>query len=142
MKGLLKMITLEQFYKGRDKLYAAELTEEVRLNAEVTLKKANRLLEIFYAANPKAHQRGCNSGWRPAAVNAATKNAAKKSHHMLCLAIDIEDDDEMLDKWLMTAEGQKALERCELWMEHPQATPRWAHVQTVSPRSGRRVFLP
>lgn len=136
------MISLEEFFKGRDKQYASELTDTIRSASSEVLRRANRLLDFFYAANPSAHRRSCTSGWRPAAVNAATRNAAKKSNHMLGLAIDIEDDDEMLDKWLMTAEGQKALERCELWMEHPSATPRWAHVQSVPPGSGRRVFQP
>jgi hypothetical protein len=136
------MITLELFYKGRDKQFAADLTPEIQKNAEELLRRTNRLLELFYAANPTAHKRDCNSGWRPPAVNAGVKNAAPKSNHMKGLAVDIEDDDEMLDKWLMTAAGQKTLEICQLWMEHPSATPRWAHVQSVPPRSGRRVFNP
>lgn len=136
------MITLEQFYKGRDKQYASDLTPEIQKNAEELLRRTNRLLELFQAAVPTSHVRGCNSGWRPPAVNAGVKNAAPRSNHMLGLACDIEDDDEELDKWLMTAAGQKALEICQLWMEHPQATPRWAHVQSVAPRSGRRVFMP
>lgn len=137
------MITLEQYYKGRDKLYSADLTEEIKINAVETLRRANELLKRFYAANPNSYKtRGCNSGWRPPAVNAATKNAAKKSSHMLAKAIDIGDDDERLDSWLMTPEGQKALTDIGLWMEHPSATPRWAHVQTSPPASGRRVFFP
>lgn len=137
------MITMEMFYKGRDKQYACELTEEIQTNAKVTVLRANMLLDRFYAANPKAAQnRGCNSGWRPPEVNARTHNAAKKSNHMIGRAIDIGDDDEQLDKWLMTAEGQKALEEIGLWMEQPSATPRWAHVQIVPPGSGHRVFFP
>ena len=136
------MITLEQFYKGRDKQYASDLTPEIQQNAVELLRRTNRLLEMFLAANPTSHARGCNSGWRPAAINSSVKNAAPRSNHMLGLACDIEDDDESLDKWLMTAEGQKALEICQLWMEHPQATPRWSHVQSVAPKSGRRVFIP
>ena len=137
------MITQEQFYKGRDKAFACDLTPEIRANAVETLKRANHLLDEFYTCNPSAYRnRGCNSGWRPPAVNACTKGAAKKSNHMLGKAIDIGDDDEQLDTWLMTPEGQSALVRIGLWMEHPSATPRWAHVQTVPPGSGRRVFNP
>lgn len=137
------MISLAQFYKGHDKQYAAELTAEIRQNAEETLQRANLLLDLFRLANPSNEcARGCNSGWRPPAVNAATARAAKKSNHMLGLAIDIGDEDGELDAWLMTPAGQQALERIGLWMEHPSATPRWAHVQTVPPRSGRRVFAP
>lgn len=136
------MITIEQFFMGRDKTYAKELTDEIKANAAETVRRANLLLERFYKANPQAHKRGVNSGWRPSAVNASTKNAAPKSHHMTGKALDIGDDDEMLDTWLMTTAGQKALEEIGLWMESPKATPRWAHVQTVPPRSGRRVFAP
>lgn len=137
------MISLEQFYKGRDKQYACELTPEIEANAVETLRRANLLLGMFYAACSEAHQaRGCNSGWRPSAVNACTPGAAKKSNHMLGKAIDMGDDDEQLDAWLMTDAGQKALIEVGLWMEHPSATPRWAHVQIVPPGSGRRTFMP
>lgn len=137
------MITPKEFWKGRDVAYAKDLTPEIEKNAEETLRRVNMLLWEFYRANPTSNQdRGCNSGWRPPAVNAATKSAARKSNHMLGLACDVGDDDEMLDKWLMTKAGQDALVRNELWMEHPSKTPRWCHLQTVPPKSGRRVFYP
>lgn len=137
------MITLEQFYKGRDKQYSADLTPEIKTDAVETLRRANLLLDRFFAWNPEAtRDRGCNSGWRPPAVNAGTKKAAPKSNHLLGRAIDIGDDDEQLDTWLLTPEGQSALREIGLWMESPTATPRWCHVQIVPPRSGRRVFLP
>ena len=136
------MITLEMFWKGRDKQYASDLTPEIVKNAQETVRKANLLLERFEKSGGVCTSRGCNSGWRPPAVNAATRKAAVKSNHMKGLAIDIGDDDEALDKWLMTPEGQKALVEIGLWMEHPSATPRWCHVQTVPPGSGRRVFHP
>lgn len=137
------MISLEQFFKGRDKAYACELTPEIQANAVETLRRANLLLDLFYVANPKAAKnRGCNSGWRPAEINACVPNAAKKSKHMLGMAIDIGDDDGQLDAWLMTQAGQNALEQVGLWMEHPSATPRWTHVQIAPPGSGRRVFMP
>jgi len=137
------MITPKEFWKGRDTAYAKDLTPEIRWNAEVTLHRVNLLLEEFYRANPTSNQdRGCNSGWRPPALNASIKGAAKMSNHMLARACDVNDDDGMLDKWCMSNVGQDALERIGLWMEHPSATPRWCHLQTVPPRSGRRVFYP
>lgn len=136
------MITLEQFYMGRDKTYASELTAEIKKNATETVRRINLLLALFYAANPKAAKRSVNSGWRPAAINAGVKNAAPKSKHMLCLAGDLSDDDEALDKWCMTEAGREAMETVGLWLEHPSATPRWCHLQTVAPRSGNRVFYP
>lgn len=137
------MITLAMFYKGRDSAYSADLTAEIKMNAIETLRRANLLLDRFLIANPRCtRDRGCNSGWRPAAVNSATKGASKMSKHMLGKAIDIGDDDEALDNWLLTLDGQQALVECELWMESPTATPRWCHVQTVPPKSGRRIFFP
>lgn len=137
------MITAQQFWKGRDTQYAADLTPEIVANAEETLWRTNRLLAMFFAANAHTtRDRGCNSGWRPPIVNARTKDAAKLSNHMTGKAIDVGDDDEALDTWLMTIAGQQALIECELWMEHPKATPRWCHLQTVPPRSGRRVYYP
>jgi len=34
------------------------------------------------------------------------------------------------------------LETLGLWMEDPQWTPTWLHVQTIPPRSGHRVYIP
>ncbi|WP_374335552.1 hypothetical protein [Methyloversatilis sp.] len=136
------MLTLEQYWMKRDKAYASDLTDEIRENAAETVRRANLLLEKFYADRPNAVKRKVNSGWRPPAVNQKTKNAAPKSNHMLARAVDIGDQDGELDKWLMTVSGQNALEEIGLWMEHPSATPGWAHVQIVPPRSGKRVFYP
>ncbi len=138
------MITKEQFYKGRDKAYAADLTDDIRKAADETLRRTNLLLTRFEASHATGSKqpRTATSGWRPPSVNAATKRAALKSLHMTGHAIDISDADGSLDKWLMTATGQKALEEIGLWMEHPSATPTWAHLQTKAPRSGRRVFYP
>jgi hypothetical protein len=136
------MITEKQFWQGRDTQYASQLTETIRANAKETIRRANKLLEMFYAVYPKAVPRDSNSGWRPAAINAATKGASGTSWHMFGKACDINDDDEQLDNWLMTPEGQAALVACELWHEHASKTPRWAHVQTVAPKSQRRTFYP
>ena len=136
------MLTLEQFYKGRDTLYANELTAEINSNAIETLNRVNKLLDIFYAKSKTTTSRGVNSGWRPPEVNKKVANAAKKSLHMIGKAIDIEDEDEALDKWCMTDVGRKAMLDIGLWLEHPSSTPRWCHLQTTPPGSGNRVFYP
>jgi hypothetical protein len=135
-----RLITSKAFWKGRDVEFKSQLTPTIQVAAADTIRRANKLLEMFYAANPNAVRRDANSGWRPAAVNKKTSGASPTSWHMFGKAVDIDDDDEDLDEWLMTEAGQKALVECELWMEHPRDTPRWTHVQTVAPRSGRRVF--
>ena len=136
------MITLHDFYMGRDLTYGKELTEQIAKNAEDTVFKVNRLLGQFYAANPGAKERTVSSGWRPAAINANTKGAAKKSNHMVGNACDLHDEDGRLDMWCMSPAGQKAMADICLWLEHPSATPGWCHVQRVPPGSGNRVFYP
>lgn len=136
------MITLSQFFMGRDKTFASALTPEIVKNAEDLLSRVNFLMAIFYTTNPAAHSRGVNSGWRPPKLNATVPGAAAHSHHMTGKAIDLGDDDGTLDAWLMSMPGQKALVDARLWMEHPSATPRWTHLQSVPPGSGRRVFNP
>jgi hypothetical protein len=83
-----------------------------------------------------------SSGWRPPAVNEATPGAAPRSKHLSCQAVDLYDPDGDLDDWLMTDDGQHVMQDLGLWLEHPAATKTWCHVQTVPPRSGRRVFYP
>lgn len=135
------MITLEGFYMGRDVTHAGELTDEIRSNALVTVERANKLLALYVEATGDTRPRRVNSGWRPPAVNAAV-GGARRSNHTLGRAIDIADASKALKRWLMTKDGHAALEACGLWMEHPDCTPSWVHVQTVAPRSGRRVFWP
>ena len=121
------MITLADYFMGRDREYASELTEELRINAGRMVARANLLL------SRAGLERRVTSGWRPAAVNAAVENAAKESRHIVCLAIDIEDGDGALDAWCMA--NPRALEDIGLWLGHPSATPRWCHVQVVPYRS-------
>lgn len=128
------MISLADYYMGRDEKFPAELTDELRTNAASTVDRVNQLLESF------GKDRKVRSGWRPAVVNAATPNAAPKSKHMTCQACDIEDNDGTLDEWCMG--NLSALERLQLWLESPKHTLTWCHVQIVPPRSGLRVFIP
>lgn len=128
------MITLQQYYKGRDAIYGGLLTIELQNNAIETVDRVNQLLTAF------SEDREVASGWRPPAVNSNTPGAAKKSKHMTCQACDLEDAEGDLDEWCM--EHLNVLEKIGLWMEHPTATKGWCHVQTLPPKSGKRVFYP
>jgi hypothetical protein len=55
-------------------------------------------------------------------------------------AADVYDPDGALDVWLMSPEGQYSLGQFGLYLEHPDSTPGWCHVQDVAPLSGNRVF--
>lgn len=128
------MLTLPDYFMGRDVLFPQELTPELRANAQVTLDKVNALLEQF------GEPRKITSGWRPAAVNAATPGAARFSRHLTCQAVDLEDHEGDLDEFLFGFTPR--LVAFGLWMEHPAATKGWCHLQTVAPKSGRLVFYP
>lgn len=127
-------LKLADYYMGRDKLHRKELTRELRANARETLRRVNRLLRRA------GLMRKITSGWRPAAINDAVPGAAKGSKHLSCIAIDLEDRNGALDAWCMA--NLETLEALGLWLEHPDATPGWCHLQTLPPRSGSRVFYP
>lgn len=135
------MITLTDYWMGRDKEFASELTDQIRQNAESTVVKANLLLGYFkQSAVGDFDHYHVNSGWRPAQVNASITTAAPRSKHMTGEAIDLEDPEGALDDWCM--DNLEILERLGLYLEHPSATKGWCHVQIVPPKSGKRVFYP
>lgn len=60
------------------------------------------------------------------------------SGHLKCQACDFEDLDGELDTWCL--QNVSVLEQLGLWLEHPDSTPGWTHLDT-KPRSNR-VFRP
>lgn len=130
------MISLSDYFMGRDREFPLAMSPQIEHNAEITVQLANALLARF------GQGRKVNSGWRPPAVNEAIPNAAVNSKHMTAQAIDLADPDGDLDDWLMSPDGQAVMVDIGLWHEHPSATKGWAHVQTVPPKSGRRTFYP
>lgn len=128
------MISTSDYFMGRDKTHASELTQAIRDNAAVTVARVNGLLSEAKV------QTTVSSGWRPPAVNAATKGAAKKSKHMTGEACDLRDPKGDLGRWCL--ENLDVLERHQLWLEHPSRTQGWVHLQIRPPNSGSRVFYP
>jgi len=127
------MITLDAYLMGRDKKYPDEYNEEIKKNALETVEKVQELLSIWGGYTE------ITSGWRPAAINQKA-GGAKKSNHMVGKAVDLKDNNGNLDAWCLA--NLKVLEDIGLWMEDPEATPGWTHLQTCPPKSGRRVFKP
>lgn len=107
---------------------------EIEASAQQIVQRVNGLLLAF------GEPRGVNSGWRPSAINAATPGSAQFSKHMTGQACDLADPHGDLDEWCL--DNLEILEQLGLWLEHPAATKGWCHVQTVPPRSGKRVFYP
>jgi hypothetical protein len=134
------VITLDDYWMGRDKTYAADLTADIARAAAITVQRANALLAEFRFDTGDVEQRKVNSGWRPPEVNKGTPGAALRSKHMTGEAVDIADPDGHLDEWCLS--HLDTLARLGLWLEHPSATKNWCHVQTCAPRSGNRCFFP
>lgn len=125
-------ITLAEYYMGRDALYKEELSDAHKMNAKKVVEKANQLLERF------GIKRRVVSGWRPGSVNKATKGASPNSKHVLCQAIDIEDVNRELSNWCLN--NPDILASLDLYMEDPRDAVTWVHLQTVPPKSGKRIF--
>jgi hypothetical protein len=143
------MITLEQFWMGRDAKYPAELSPEILHNAERLVGKVNNLLAFAEADGvapgiDQATGNAVSSGWRPVFVNDRTRNSAAGSKHLDARAVDVQDTrDRALARWCL--KNLDVLEQLGLWMEDPQWTggaDPWVHLQLVPPGSGRRVFVP
>ncbi|MGE5465574.1 MAG: hypothetical protein ACM3RQ_00205 [Methanocella sp.] len=140
-----RTITLTEYWMGRDVAYRHELTNAIERNAAITVARVNQLLAAMArhglaveckpdSGSPVA------SGWRPAAVNARIPSAVPDSPHISASACDLYDPGNVLDDWCMT--HTDVLVGLELWLEHPEYTDGWCHVQIVAPRCGGRVFRP
>lgn len=88
-----------------------------------------------------------NSGYRPPSVNAKTKGAAAKSWHQYCAALDIQDpvapiagrlEFGRLGRWVV--DNIDTVNHFGLWVEAPDQTPGWLHVQIYPPPSGKKIF--
>ena len=140
------MIIATDYYLGRDEAYPEHLTDEIRTHVAELLGRVNLLLSWAYADNVRpaldARTR-CHvaSGWRPPPVNDATANAATASRHLTGEAIDLRDTGNRdLARWCLR--NLDALQEIGLWMEDPQWTPSWVHLQIVPPKSRNRVYIP
>ena len=65
---------------------------------------------------------------------------AMGSSHLYGAAVDIADADGKLKSWLKT--NPNKLVECGLWMESPEYTKTWCHLQIYAPASFNRVFKP
>lgn len=135
------LITVDQYFMGRDKLYPQELTPEITQNVIILLEKVNAILVNLNIKNAEV-----SSGWRPAAINSAVSNAAKKSLHMIGKAVDIKDDksQSIANKIISNPDLLKNL---GLWLEDPASTrgknTNWVHLD-IGVRTDRalRIFKP
>lgn len=124
-------ITSSGKYPERAKSY--ELTANVIKNAKILLDKVNLLLEKLDVKEDIK----ISSGFRPSYINKLVPNSAKKSAHMTGEALDLAL---MSDK--IKTIPLELLKECDLYLEHPDFTKTWRHLQTRRTASGNRVFKP
>lgn len=141
----MKKITLEQYLtssgKYPDRATSHELNMELIRNANILLDKVNEFLEELGISEVTL-----SSGFRPTDVNAATPNAAKKSNHCICVAMDIEDDkDQTLGHLILS--NPELLRKYGLFVEDLASTigqnTNWTHLDYME-RTDRpsRSFKP
>ena len=128
------MITKDEILMGRDKTYPNDYTQEISNNLDKLLIPINKIRAAYGKPMSIA------SGWRPPSINEATSNAAKKSNHMIGLAVDIKDADGAVRKWVLN--NLQLMKDLGIYMEDFRWTPTWTHFQCVPPASGKRIYVP
>lgn len=129
---MYKYFKREEYTKKRDEQFPLDAEQEANMHKLLTA------LDVFREKYGKALI--ISSGYRPATINASA-GGAKKSNHIMCLAVDFVDDEKQtLGKWCL--QNLNVLEELGLYMEDLRHTKNWVHLQIVSPRSGKRIFIP
>jgi hypothetical protein len=123
------MNTVTEYLMGRDKEFPLDI-QQTRNMAEL-LSRVNWLFGTL-ELHPKV-----SSGYRPAAINKKA-GGAKMSTHLVCSGIDLYDPDGMLAAKML--DHLDLLEECGLWLENPEHTPGWTHLDIKQRKN--RVFNP
>lgn len=129
---LQDLLTSSGKYPERAK--SDELTPPMLFDAKKLLIRVNKLLEELGIKRVTV-----SSGFRPSSVNNKIANAAKKSLHMTCNAIDILDVDGSLKK--LIAAKPELLKKHSLWMEHELDAPTWLHLDQSKTRKDREIRI-
>jgi hypothetical protein len=140
------MITLEQYFG--EKINSPDATPERIGRAGATIGLVNKLLsravaEGVYAepidADTGTQISGSHAGYGDGGFRLSTsKTGGPGSKHREGGAVDVYDPGDFLDDWLTN----EILEEYGLYREAPESTPGWCHLQSISPHSGHRTFIP
>jgi zinc D-Ala-D-Ala carboxypeptidase len=117
------MIARKEILMGREVEFP--LTPELEANLTKLLEAVNKLRTLY--GKPMY----VNSGYRPGHFNTSV-GGAKGSTHITCEAADFRDNDGELKKWITP----EILEECGLYMEDPDKTLGWCHLD-IRPRTNR-----
>jgi len=124
-------ITFREYLMGRDRAVMPTNTEVANMT------------RLLVALNALRHAYGkpmtVSSGWRPPFFNSKA-NGARRSAHITGEACDFVDTDGQLAAYCL--DNLELLEKLGLYLENPEKTKGWVHLQTRKTASGRRVFDP
>lgn len=123
------MISAKEVLMGRAEF--EDLSEELQNNLHDLLVKLNKFRAAY--ANPMY----VSSGYRPPAINKKI-GGGSKSAHMSLQACDFKDADGKIFEFIKA--NPSILEECELYLEDPQWTPTWIHLQNRP--ASKRIFIP
>jgi hypothetical protein len=133
------MISLTDYWMGRDAKYPEEFTDVIQFNGQHTVNVVNGLLADF--ARDTGIVLGIASGWRPLEVNDVTANSGRSSKHISAQAADIRDTPKRdLARWV--ANNIEKLAAAGLYCERFEWTPTWVHFSPLAPKSGKRFYIP
>lgn len=125
---------LTSSHKYPERMLWDECTQEVRENTHVLARRVTALLEDLMP-------RMVSSGFRTTGSN-QDAGGAKKSNHMRGTALDLISIAHFLKKDYLANKENSLLVKHDLYLEDPDYTPSWCHLQTTPPKSGKRIFIP
>lgn len=131
---MAKPLSIREYYGSITIEQRQLITPEMSQNAATLIGRVNRFLSVF------GEYRRILAGWIPEPVNHAWPHAPVACKNATMEAVDLHDPEGDLDQFVM--DNQKLLQTCSLWAEHPATTRGWCHLQSVPPKSGRRIFYP
>ena len=128
----MKFSLTELLNAGQHKWKESEIDLVTKRNLEDLIRKVNAL-----GYQPPMRATSC---LRSIADQQRINPSAMGSSHLYGAAVDIADSKGELAKWLETRHA--TLMNCGLWMENPEKTKGWVHLQIFAPKSMNRVFNP
>lgn len=117
------LITMDMYLGTFPKRYRNEYSVDIFNSATDLLARVNALLKDLFPDRTEYH---VNSGWRPREYNRSVGGAGR-SWHIVGKAVDIADDG-TIDAHLLI--NPSLLSKHGLWLEHPNYTPGWTHLDT------------
>jgi hypothetical protein len=120
------IISLKDYWQGRDDTYPADFTSEIVSNAQDLLARVNQLLTRLDVDTY------VTSGWRPAAYNKKI-GGAPNSYHISAKAIDLADTHGLIAYKIL--QNHEILSQLGLWLEWPGDTSP-VFIKGVPMRSG------